>query len=96
MHSVAAHNDSPSWPEAIVFLGILFTVILVIGIAVAAYTDLHKTKIQSDQEEALRRLIGRYEQLAENTVDGQQRLITDLSDVRSRTAAIEQILRTVE
>jgi hypothetical protein len=38
----------------------------------------------------------RYEHLAENTLDAQQRVAADVSELRSRTASIEQILRTVE
>lgn len=38
----------------------------------------------------------RYEHLAENTLDTQQRVAADLSELRSRTASVEQILRTVE
>ena len=48
------------------------------------------------QEDALRQLVGRYEQLAENTLDAQQRVAADVSELRSRAASIEQILRTVE
>jgi hypothetical protein len=44
----------------------------------------------------MRQLVDRYEQLAEKTMDAQQRIATDLSELRSRTAAVEQILRTVE
>ena len=40
--------------------------------------------------------VNRYEQLAENTQDAQQRVATDLAELRTRTAAIEHILRTVE
>jgi hypothetical protein len=42
------------------------------------------------------RRLRRYEQLAENTLDAQQRVAADVSEPRSRTASIEQILRTVE
>jgi hypothetical protein len=40
--------------------------------------------------------VRRYEQLAENTLDAQQRSAAEVSELRSRTTAIEQILRTVE
>jgi hypothetical protein len=34
--------------------------------------------------------------LAENPLDTQQRVAADVAELRSRTASIEQILRTVE
>jgi hypothetical protein len=58
--------------------------------------QLRKTKIVAGQEDDLRQLVRRYEHLAENTLDAQQRVAADVSELRSRTAAIEQVLRTVE
>ena len=55
-----------------------------------------KATISAGQEEDLRQLVQRYEQLAEKTLDAQQRTATDVSEMRSRLASIEQILRTVE
>jgi hypothetical protein len=40
--------------------------------------------------------VKRYEQLAENTLDAQQRTAADVAELRSRAASIEQILRTAE
>jgi hypothetical protein len=40
--------------------------------------------------------VRRYEHLAESTLDAQQRVSADVSELRSRTAAIDAILRTVE
>jgi predicted transcriptional regulator len=51
---------------------------------------------EAAQEEQLRQLVRRYEQLAENTLDAQQRVAADVSELRLRTTSIEQILRTVE
>ncbi len=62
----------------------------------ASWIEFRKTKIAAAQEEAVRQLVGRYEQLAGTTLDAQQRIAADVSELRSRTAAIEQILRTVE
>ena len=58
--------------------------------------ELRKTKIVAGQEDDLRQLVRRYEHLAENALDAQQRVAADVSELRSRTASIEQILRTVE
>jgi hypothetical protein len=44
----------------------------------------------------MRQLVRRYEQLAENSLDAQQRVAADVAELRSRAASIEQILRTVE
>lgn len=85
-----------TWPYAIVILGGMVVVIILIGGAFSAYLDIRKAKLVADQEDSLRQLVRRYEQLAENSLDAQQRAATDLAELRTRVAAIEQILRTVE
>ena len=85
-----------TWPNAIIILGAMIVVIILIGGAFSTYLDLRKAKLVSEQEDGLRQLVRRYEQLAENTLDAQQRTATDIAELRTRTAAIEQILRTVE
>ena len=83
-------------PEAAVFIGLLVAAIFLIGGALAAFVDLRKTRMVAGQEDELRQLVRRYEHLAENSLDAQQRTAADLSELRTRTSAIEQILRTVE
>lgn len=85
-----------TWPNAMVILGGMVVVIILIGGGFSTYLDLRKAKIVADQEDSLRQLVRRYEQLAENTLDAQQRIAADVAELRTRTAAIEQILRTVE
>jgi hypothetical protein len=85
-----------TWPDAAAFLGILVAVTVLIGGAMAAFVELRKTNIVAGQEDDLRQLVRRYEHLAENTLDAQQRAAADVSELRSRAASIEQILRTVE
>ena len=85
-----------TWPDAAAFLGILLAVTVLIGGALAAFVELRKTKIVAGQEDDLRQLVRRYEHFAENALDAQQRMAADVSELRSRTASIEQILRTVE
>jgi hypothetical protein len=85
-----------TWPEAIIFLGVLLAAMLLIGIAVSAFLEFRKTKLQAVREDNLRQLVSRYEQLAETTLDAQKRVAADVSELRSRTTSIEQILRTVE
>jgi hypothetical protein len=75
---------------------VLLFVIFLLGSGVAGWLEFRKTKIAAAQAEAVRQLVGRYEQLAESTLDAQQRTAADVAELRSRTAAIEQILRTVE
>lgn len=60
------------------------------------FLQTRNAKLVAGQEDALRQLVGRYEQLAENTLDAQQRVAADVSKLRSRAASSEQILRTVE
>ena len=85
-----------SAPEAAAFLGMLLAGIFLIGGAMATYLELRKTKILAGQEDALRQVVHRYEKLSETTLDAQQHAAADLSELRSRTTAIEQILRAVE
>jgi hypothetical protein len=85
-----------TWPDAAAFLGILLAVTVLIGGAIAAFVELRKTKIVAGHEDDLRQLVRRYEHFAENALDAQQRVTADVSELRSRTASIEQILRTVE
>jgi hypothetical protein len=89
-------TDDITGPEVAAFLGILLAVIVLIGGAIAAFVALRKTKIVAGQEDDLRQLVRRYEHLAETTLDAQQRVAADVSELRSRTASIEQVLRTVE
>jgi uncharacterized membrane protein YjdF len=70
-------------------------IVIVVG-SMYTFVEIRKSKVNAAREEALRQLVNRYEQLAENTLDAQQRVAADVSELRSRTTAIEQILRTVE
>jgi Tfp pilus assembly protein PilO len=91
----AAQSDT-TWPEAILTLGIILTVLLLILGSGATFLESRKLKIAAQQDADLRQLVSRYEQLAEKTLDAQQRSAADVSELRSRTASIEQILRTVD
>ena len=88
--------DGATWPEAMIVLGVLLTVSFLICLAVASVLEFRKTRIAARQEEDLRQLVRRYEQLAENTLDAQQRVAADVSELRSRASSIEKILRTVD
>jgi hypothetical protein len=89
-------EQSVSGPEAAAFIGLMLGLIVLVGGGMATFIDLRKMKIVAGQEDALRQLVSRYEQLASTTLDAQQRVAADVSELRSRTASIEQILRTVE
>ena len=89
-------DDSFSWPDAAAVIGIVIMVTVLIGGTIAAFVQLRKAKITAGQEDDLRQLVRRYEHLAENTLDAQQRVAADISELRSRTTSIEQILRSVE
>jgi hypothetical protein len=82
--------------EAIAFLGLLVFVMFLIGASAATWMEYRKMKLATAQEDAMRQLVSRYEKLAETTLDAQQRVAADVSELRTRTASIEQILRTVE
>jgi ABC-type phosphate transport system auxiliary subunit len=88
--------DTSTWPGAIAFVGVLIVgTVLILG-AAATILEFRKTRVAADQDESMRQLVRRYEQLAENSLDAQQRVAADVSELRSRTTSIEQILRTVE
>jgi hypothetical protein len=84
------------WPDAVAVLGILLAVTVLIGGAMAAFVELRKAGIVAGHQDDVRQLVRRYEHFAENTLDTQQRVAADVAELRSRTASIEQILRTVE
>jgi hypothetical protein len=96
MYLSANEATTWTWPEVVLILGLLFLAFGVLGAIAASWLDFRRTKIASQQEADLRQLVHRYEQLAENTLDAQQRVAADVSELRSRTTSIEQILRTVE
>ena len=89
-------DETFSWPDAAAVIGIVIMVTVLIGGVIAAFVQLRKAKITAGQEDDLRQLVRRYEHLAENTLDAQQRAAADVSELRSRTASIEQVLRSVE
>lgn len=85
-----------TWPNAIVVLGGMVVVIILIVSAASTYLDLRKAKLGAEQADSLRQLVRRFEQLAESTLDAQQRAAAELAELRARTASMEQLLRTVE
>lgn len=88
--------DTSTWPGTIAFVGVLIVgTVLILG-AAATILEFRKTRVAANHDASLRQLARRYEQLAENSLDAQQRVAADVSELRSRTASIEQILRTVE
>ncbi|MFV2127375.1 hypothetical protein ACFHWS_22975 [Micromonospora sp. LOL_013] len=93
---VFAAEGGNTWPDVVFILGVLTLGVFLIVVVVASLHEFRKTKLLASQEEAMRQVVRRYEQLAENSVDTQQRVAADLAELRTRTSAIEQILRTVE
>ncbi|MEW1840255.1 hypothetical protein AB0392_20120 [Nonomuraea angiospora] len=85
-----------SWPAAIFSLGVLLVVGFLIALFAVGMFEMRKAKLDALQADDLRQLVRRFEQLAENTMDAQQRMAADLAELRARTTSIEQILRTVE
>ncbi|WP_433274357.1 hypothetical protein ACQPZF_21525 [Actinosynnema sp. CS-041913] len=89
-------GGTTAWPDAVLTIGLVFLGLVFVLYLLQSYLDMRKTKVKADQEENLRQLVRRYEQLAEGTLDAQQRTAADVAELRTRTASIEQILRTVE
>ncbi|ROO87776.1 hypothetical protein EDD29_5414 [Actinocorallia herbida] len=95
MNTVAA-DEAIAWPEVTAFLGMFLIATILIGIVISSWLEARKQKLGAHQADDLRQLVQRFEQLAESTLDAQQRSAADLAELRSRTAAIEKILRSVE
>lgn len=91
-----AADGTITWPGAILILGLVIIAVGSISAIVSAVLESKKSRILANHEDALRQLVNRYEQLAEKSLDAQQRIAADVSELRSRTSSIEQILRTVE
>ena len=87
MYSMA--QQSFSWPDAAAVTALALAAVALVGFAIAGFVQLRTSKIKAGQEDNLRQLVSRYEHLAESTSDAQQRTATDLSEMRSRTVAIE-------
>ena len=83
-------------PNVILILGTLIVAFFLTMGVLASFGSRRRDRLAHGQEDALRQLVSRYEQLAEKTMDAQQRVAADMSELRTRTASIEQILRTVE
>jgi hypothetical protein len=94
----AADSGEPSieWPMVILILGIGVLAFCVFAGITAFIQENRKLRVVAGQEDALRQLVDRYEQLAEKSMDAQQRVAADVAELRSRTASMEQILRSVE
>ena len=85
-----------SWPSVILILGLAMIVFMFVMGTIDSITKYLKRRASDSQAEDIRQLVQRYEQLAEKTLDAQQRAAVDVAELRVRLASIEQILRTVE
>ncbi len=89
-------EGTASWPDTVLTIGLVFLAVVVVLFLFSGYLELRKLKVQAEQTDNLRQLVGRYEQLAEKTLDAQQRTAADVAELRTRASSIEQILRSVE
>jgi LPS O-antigen subunit length determinant protein (WzzB/FepE family) len=85
-----------TWPQVILILGLGALAFCVFVAIVSFIAEQRKQVMAAGQANDLRQLVERYEQLAEKTLDAQQRTAADVSEVRSRLGSVEQILRTVD
>lgn len=88
--------ESWTWPQVILILGLGLLAFCVFVAIVSFIAEQRKQAMSAGQANDLRQLVERYEQLAEKTLDAQQRTAADVSEARARLGSIEQILRTVE
>ncbi len=91
---VIAQADAASTSDLLGFF--LPASVVLIAIAATVFVQLRKATIVAGQQDDLRQLVHRYEQLAETILDTQQRVVGDVAELRTRTASVEQILRTVD
>lgn len=84
------------WPNVVLVLGLLLIAFCVFVAVVAMFDERRKDQLKLGREDDLMQLVKRYEQLAEKTMDAQQRIATDVAELRARAGSIEQILRSVE
>lgn len=90
------NTDTWSLPAGILIIVLAAFAFAAFAVLVDAFLKLRRIGITDAQTEGHRQLISRYEQLAEKTLDAQQRAAVDVAELRVRLASIEQILRTVE
>ncbi|MGM1062486.1 hypothetical protein [Saccharothrix sp. Mg75] len=88
--------DTLTWPAAVLALGVLSLALVLVLFLLNSLIEVRKAKIGADRADDLRRLVHRYEQLAEGTLDAQQRAAADLADLRARTASVENTAGTAE
>ena len=69
MNLTANETAGWTWPEVILVLGLIFLAVTLLFGAAAAWIEVRRTKLLAQQEDNLRQLVSRYEQLAENTHD---------------------------
>ena len=96
MYLSAEAATSWPWSQVILILGLALLGVFIVATLALGVLEMRKTRLVAKQEGDLRQLVNRYEQLAENSLDAQQRVAADVSELRSRAASIEHILRTVE
>ena len=96
MYLSAEEMTSWTWSQTVLILGLTGLGFAVLVAIMAGFIEMRKAKIVSKQGNDMRQLVGRYEKMAENSLDAQQRVAADLSELRSRVAVVEQILRTVD
>lgn len=85
-----------SWPTTVFLLVVVIVAAFLIALVIVGLFEGRKEKRAAARADDLRQLVHRFEKLAENTLDAQQRSAVDLAELRTRTASIEHILRSVE
>jgi hypothetical protein len=88
--------ESWTWPQVILILGLALVAFMIFIGVISTVVEFRKVKVGAEQVDDLRKLVQRYEQLAEKTLDAQQRTAVDVAELRSRASSIEQIQRTVD
>jgi hypothetical protein len=83
------------WTVVALSLGAMVMGSVLIMSVLSSFVEHRKNKLALGQEDALRELVHRYEQLSETALDARQQTTSDVSELRARITSIEQSLRTV-
>jgi len=84
-----------NWTVVALSLGTMVMGSVLIMSVMSSFVEHRKNKLALGQQDALRELVHRYEELSQNILDGRQRTASDVSDLRSRITSIERSRRAV-
>lgn len=95
LQSVSSSEDNFGWPLAIFLVGFFICVALVLVAVVLAIASSYRAKVSVARETAYRQLADDAVRANERTADRLDRAVSELTDLRQRTAELERMLKEV-